>query len=284
MTSAYTDLGNPVNAMANLVTRSWNDRGGLGINGDYIPQCDLLNPLVNGECGALSDARFGQPIPSTVSDPAMLHGWSKRPYQWEFETGVQHQLLPRVGVDVGYFRRWYGNFTVTDNLLVAASDYSPFSITAPADPRLPGGGGYAVERPLQPQPEQGGAGQQPLHPGQQLREPDRALERRGCQAEHAVAAGNHAAGRHEHGADVDGQLRYRRRRSTIRSALYCHVDTAFLTQVKFLGTYAVPKVDVQIAATFRSLPRAEDSGELHRHRTPWCSRRLAVRSRAAPPT
>ena len=38
------------------------------------------------------------------------------------------------------------------------------------------------------------------------------------------------------------------------SSLYCHVDTAFLTQIKFLGTYAVPKVDVQISATFRSVP------------------------------
>ena len=28
LTSDYTNLGNPVNAMANLVTRSWNDRGG----------------------------------------------------------------------------------------------------------------------------------------------------------------------------------------------------------------------------------------------------------------
>ena len=145
LTSAYTNLGNPVNAMANLVTRSWNDRGGLGINGDYIPQCDLVNPLANGECGAMSDLRFGQPIPSTVSDPAMLHGWGKRPDQWEFEASVQHQLVPRVGVEVGYFRRWYGNFTVTDNLLVSASDYSPFSFTAPVDPRLPDGGGYLVD-------------------------------------------------------------------------------------------------------------------------------------------
>ena len=254
LTSAYTDLGNPVNAMANQVTRSWNDRGGLGINGDYIPQCDLLNPLANGECGPLSDARFGQPIPSTVSDPAMLHGWNKRPDQWEFEAGVQHQLVPRVGVEVGYFRRWYGNFTVTDNLLVGPSDYDPFSITAPIDPRLPDGGGLRGQRPLQPQPEQSGSGQQFLHPGQQLREADRALERCGCQLQRAVATGSPPAGRDEHGADDDGQLRYWREGRTIPAQLYCHVDTAFLTQVKFLGTYLVPKVDVQIAAAFRSLP------------------------------
>jgi len=253
LTSAYTDMGNPVNAMANLVTRSWNDRGGLGINSDYIPQCDLLNSAANGECGALSDARFGQPIPSTVSDPEMLHGWSKRPFDWEFETGVQHQLLPRVGVDVSYFRRWYGNFTTIDNLLVSASDYSLYSVTAPADSRLPGGGGYAVNDLYNLNPNKVG------------------------QVNNLFTLAGNYGNQIEHWNGVDVTLNVRLRQGTMiqggmstgrtstdscdivakidnPSALYCHVDTAFLTQVKFLGTYAVPKIDVQISATFRSVP------------------------------
>ena len=34
----------------------------------------------------------------------------------------------------------------------------------------------------------------------------------------------------------------------------CHVETPFLTQGKLLATYDVPKVDVDVAATFQSLP------------------------------
>src|SRR5919201_3917969 len=40
-------------------------------------------------------------------------------------------------VSAGYYRTWFGNFFVLDNLAVTPEDYSPYCVTAPADPRLP---------------------------------------------------------------------------------------------------------------------------------------------------
>jgi hypothetical protein len=36
---------------------------------------------------------------------------------------------------LGYFRTWWGNFQVTDNLLVTPSDYNPYCKASPMDPR-----------------------------------------------------------------------------------------------------------------------------------------------------
>jgi len=37
----------------------------------------------------------------------------------------------------------------------------------------------------------------------------------------------------------------------------CHVDTSLQTQLKFLGTYTVPKIDLQLAGTVVSSPGVE---------------------------
>jgi hypothetical protein len=253
LSSTYTNLGNPVNAMANSTSRSWNDRGGLGTNGDYIPQCDLLNPLSNGECGPITNTRFGQRIPTTISDPTMLRGWNKRPDQWEFSAGISHELLPQVGVDVGYFRRSYGNFTVTDNRLVDPSDYSPFSIVAPVDPRLPDGGGYTVEGLYNLNPDKVG----------QVDDFFTLSSNYGDRIEHWNGMDVNFNVRLGQGTNFQGGLSTGRTTTDDcdlvakvdnPSQRFCHTQGEFRTQVKFLATYVVPKVDVQVAATLRSLP------------------------------
>ena len=137
---------NPAGAtrFARTTNRTWNDRGGLGINGDYVPQCDLMNPAANGECGPWQQPAFGQALSAAPINPAILEGWGVRPSDWQFGASVQHEILPRTSVEVGYYRRWFQGFLVTDNLASTPADYAQYTFTAPPHASLPGGGGYSV--------------------------------------------------------------------------------------------------------------------------------------------
>jgi hypothetical protein len=57
---------------------------------------------------------------------------------------VQHELLQGLSVSAGYNRNWDGSFTVTENTLVGPQNFDEFCVTAPADPRLPSGGGNQI--------------------------------------------------------------------------------------------------------------------------------------------
>ena len=61
----------------------------------------------------------------------------QRGYNWEYSTSVQHQLMERVSVTAGFYRRNFYNLDVTDNLNLAVTDWTSFGITTPTDPRLP---------------------------------------------------------------------------------------------------------------------------------------------------
>lgn len=127
--------------------RSWND------NGDFLPDCDFSNPDINGECGALSNRNFGLGNPNALTfDPSGMKGFGVRGYTWELSASVQQEVVPGLSVDVGYFRKWAGNFftepgniavasAYQDNLLIGPQNFSPFCLTVPTDSRLPGGGG-----------------------------------------------------------------------------------------------------------------------------------------------
>jgi hypothetical protein len=130
---------NPFVTSVNSVNRAWTDR-----DGDYFPDCDLNNPVANGECGVFSNSAFGQQRVTTRYSDQIARGFSNRDYLWDVAAEVQHQLSQRVSATFGYYRNWYGNFSVTDNLAVTPEDFDPYCITAPTDARLPGGGGYQV--------------------------------------------------------------------------------------------------------------------------------------------
>src|SRR4029077_3202538 len=128
------------------VTRNWTDA-----NGNFVADCDLLNSAAQdlrsrgGDvCGAYTNLNFGKNVFSNTIDPAILKGWGVRPSDWSFGVSVQQEIAPRVSIDVGYVRRWFQGFIATDNLAVSASDFTAFNVTAPADSRLPGGGGQII--------------------------------------------------------------------------------------------------------------------------------------------
>ena len=111
------------------------------LNRNNVPDCVLTNPLLNGECGPWLTSTFGSVVPGTQNDPATLSGLGVRPWNWEFSTGVQQQVMPRVSVGFAYFRRIFGGFLVTDNVANKASDFTQFNVVAPNDSRFPTPGG-----------------------------------------------------------------------------------------------------------------------------------------------
>jgi hypothetical protein len=127
-------------------TRAWTDG-----NGNRIPDCSILsntvqNNLASGGdfCGIWANPNFGNAQASTVVNPDVLEGWGLRPYDWQFGASVQQEIVPRVSVEVGYNRRWWGNFFVTDNRAIGPQDYDSYVVTVPQHPDLPDGGGYTV--------------------------------------------------------------------------------------------------------------------------------------------
>ena len=86
--------GQPVNRLANIVTRSWVDG-----NRNFVPDCDLTNVFVQdfrpggGDlCGTVSDTNFGKPTLSLNYNPKVLNGLGLA----AVSVGVLHQRAARI--------------------------------------------------------------------------------------------------------------------------------------------------------------------------------------------
>jgi hypothetical protein len=247
--------GSPALGAPPAVTRSWTDS-----NGNFVPDCDLLNPAAQNlatsggdVCGQLSNQNFGKPVFSSSFDPAVLEGWGVRPSDWQFGASVQQKVLPGVSVEVGYFSRWLQGFTVNDNRAVTAGDFDTFSVTAPSDPRLPGGGGYTINGLYNVQPAKFG----------QTDTLTTSTDAFGTQSSRYNGVLVSISARIKNGLTFQGGLNTGKNvvdTCAVRASLpetdslnpYCHNDPGLVTRVTGLGAYTVPKVDVLLSATFRS--------------------------------
>jgi len=243
-------IRDPLSSYVFFTTRSWNDT-----NGNWIPDCNLTLAAANGECGALASSAFGNLTTNpTTFDPKLYSGFDHRPDDFEFSAGIQHQLFSQTAINFGYYRRWYGNFQVTANLDTnSPADWTPYSITAPADPRLPGGGGYAI------------SGLYDLNPafvGKTLNY-STLSSTYGDQYEHFNGFDFSVNTKTKRGLLIQGGF------STGEvitddcaivpalgnpSPLYCHQNSGFLTQVKVVVAYPIRKVGINISAVFQSNP------------------------------
>ncbi len=241
------------------VTRAWTD------NGNFVPDCDLLNPLAQDNrasggdfCGPLSNNNFGKPVFSNSYDPAILQGWGVRPSDWQIGVSVQQEVAARVSVEIGYFRRTLTHFsgtndTVNDNLFTTSADYDAFRVVAPSDPRLPGGGGYTV------------SGLYDVRPA--LFSQVNNLTTWGSNYGEEYSRFNglllNLNARTRNGITFQGGINSGKTVTdvcAVRANLpelallnpYCHTDSGFVTRLTGFGSYVVPKIDVLVSGTFRS--------------------------------
>jgi len=285
ITASNNDLDmNPITRMVVNSTRNWNDLMypvGDPRRGNFVPDCDLMNPAVNGECQGLDNQNLGRPVFTRNFDPNYVGGWGTRPYNWSMGFGIQHEVVPRVSVTATFNRNWWGNWYVVDNRATTLADYTPYSIQAPLDPRLPNGGGYTINGLYNlvqakvgqvdelAQSSKNFANQQENWQGIDLSVVARL--RNGLTVQGGTSTGRRIAD----GCDVRAKLPELGSgptgltNSSVTANVnalgggpfalsvnnpYCRIDEPYRTDFRGLASYIVPKADVQLSATWASIP------------------------------
>jgi Carboxypeptidase regulatory-like domain len=259
-------LSNPITRIATTSSRSWTDS-----NNNFSPDCDLRSPLAQnlsasgGDiCGAMSAQTFGTTALTTAAiDPKILEGWGVRSNDWQIGISVQQQVLPRVSIEAGYFRRWLNNFTVTDNLLVGPADFTPYSITAPSDARLPGGGNYSVGGLFNVVQSKFGQTSNNITLAGDFGEQYQRYNGILINVSARLGGGLQFQGGINSGKTVQDNCEVRNQLPELTTVAgvspavsvgnpFCHSDPGLITKLTALGSYTVPKIDVLISGTLRS--------------------------------
>ena len=282
ITASNNDLDmNPLIRTATVTTRGWSDT-----NRNFVPDCNLNSPADNGECRAMDNQNLGKPVFTRSFDSDFVTGWGTRPNNWTLGFSVQHEVVPRVSATASFNRNWWGNWYVVDNRATSLADYTPYSITAPSDPRLPGGGGNVISGLYNLVPTRVGF----------VDELAQSYENFGSQTENWQGVDLSVVARLQSGLTVQGGTSTGRRLADacdVRSKLpelgtsptpgptgsatnssvtanvnalgggayslstnnpYCRIAEPYRTDFRGLVSYIVPKADVQVSATWASIP------------------------------
>jgi len=258
--SEYTS-NSPAARIVRTATRNWTDT-----DNDKVVDCDIMNFAQNQECLAVTgdSLNFGK-VSGNIQqvNQATLRGWGVRQNDWQWGLTLQQEILPRMSVEVAYNRRWFLGAKVTDNTLRGPQDYEEFTITAPVDSRLPGGGGYPIKLQLVTQAASD-RGVQNLVTFETDFGPERKSYwdgvdvtlngrlRQGLTFQIGTQTGRSVEDTCATARNIDGA-------GLIRDLRSCRDADPFQTTVRGLASYTVPKVDVLISGTVRSQPVLERS-------------------------
>ena len=255
-----TSVGATIVATA---SRAWTDN-----NNNKIVDCDLLNNAAQGPTAAVvtvdtcaaqtgASANFGKAGSATIVDPDLLKGWGVRTYDYQTEITLQHEILPRVSADVSYIHRTFHGFMVTDALgRNFKTDWVNYTIMAPVDDRLPGGGNYPITVYL---PNTTAATQNNLKRessvGVDGKERDAFYDGVNVNVNARMQNGLFLSVGTQTGRRVDDRCNVQtnfNNGTTGPNPRDCRSFVPFATTIRGLGSYTVPKVDVLVSATVRS--------------------------------
>jgi hypothetical protein len=252
-------------------SRSWTDS-----NTNFTPDCDFSNPAANGECGP-GNPLFAKPTSPLKTDPGFTAGWNKREYSWDFSTGVTQKIARGISVETDFIHRKWGNLPAEVNRAWSLADFDTFTYQLPQDSRLPGGGGNALTY-------------YDIKPASFGKTPDNFLtfannvggafnnftgldvtvntRLRSVIMQGGTSSGNVVE-------DSCGVVKAHPEYyifgpwggtggflDTFLGGIgqwpqqFCHRESGWKTNVKGLAIYNVPKFDIQLSGTFRSLPYA----------------------------
>jgi hypothetical protein len=265
------------NPAARIITRIGSGpapaRGWTDGNRNFVVDCDLLNPaaqdaLASGGdlCAAVGGVglNFGNANPNTTTiNPDILGGWGVRPNDWQFGASVQHEIVPRVAVELGYNRRWWGNFFVTDNVLTTAADYDVYSMVVPQHEHLPDAGQSAQFVAITPAANARGA-QNYLTSEKDYGDPrtaywhgaDFTITARLANGL-TVQAGTSTGRAVRNFCNATRALPELLGNARVDS---CDITEKWATSFKGLATYTLPKVGVLVSASMRSLETTPGGG------------------------